>query len=322
MRHRGEDLPAARLDLARHHEHPADLEADEGLLRERQHLAAEGRPERFDDLRVRIGAGQRLELDLRHEAYQGLGREGEGGDQAVHQQRGGRHVPGLDAEVGRLLGVPARGLGVTGQAEVPGQLGHGRLRPPLQRPARPQVHGTPLLGRDGVVHGVAGQRMAERPLPGPALAQQPAVEHFGRLRGEPLLGQAADRAQGRVVGRAGHHRHRVQDGAGVGPDPPDAFEHGVADRGRDVDAVQPPTRPSAVLADQVGPVVHQPHRLLNRQRYALGACVQEVRELGGDVPAGQHRRDERGGLADVQRIQRQPDQVRVGRGPGEQPQQQ
>ncbi len=321
MGDRREDLAATGLDLARHHQDPADLEADERLLRRREDLAGESRTQRCDDRRIRVGAGQRLELDLRHQTYQRFGGQRDGDHQAVYQQRRGGHVPGLDAEVGRLLGVPARGLDVAGQPEVPCQLRHRGHRPPLQRPARPQVHDSSVRGRYGVVHGITRQRVPERPLPGRVLAQQAAAERFGRLPREPLLRQAGDRQQRRVVCRAGEHRRRVQDGAGAGAEPLDAFEHGVADRRRDLDAVQPAPRPTAVAADQVGTVVHQAHRFLHRQWYARGARVQKGRELVRDVLAGQHRRDERGGLTDIQRPRREPDRTSVGGQPGRQPQQ-
>ncbi|MQY15516.1 hypothetical protein SRB5_56980 [Streptomyces sp. RB5] len=164
--------------------------------------------------------------------------------------------------------------------------------------------------------------MAERPLPGPDLAQQPAAERLGRPRREPLLRQPGEREQRRLVGGAGEHRRRVQDGPGVGVEPLDALQHGVADRRRHLDAVQPAPGPAVLPADQVGAVVHQPHRLLHGQGHALGAGVQEVRELFRHIAAGQHRRHERGRLAGVQRSRGQPDQMGVRGQPGGQPQQQ
>ena len=254
------------------------------------------------------------------------------GQQVEQQDAGGGLVARGQCQVGGLLRVPAPLGRLAGLAEVPGELGDRPGRAALQRAAGPAMqrpafrHGDPCVHRAGREHvperhlGRGGGVEASR---APAcLGEQPAAQHLGQGLAEPGGRQPGHGAQQRLVRGVGKHGRRGQDCPGVRSEPPAAFQHAVPDRRRDRDLAEAPPRPATVAARQVGAVVHEPHHLLDGQRDAVGALLQERGERVRHPLAVEHRGDQPERLGDSQWLQREPQPCRSARHPGREPQQQ
>lgn len=206
--------------------------------------------------------------------------------------------------------------------EVAGEPRHRQRGHPLQHLRRPQVKEASLRRGNRLVHRLAGQRMPKRQQTAVVLVQQTGGKHLREGSAGLLRGERADRAERRGVARGSEHGGRPQHPPGIVAEPCGPLQHRVAHGRRYLDPVEPPADPGPAPAGEIGPVVHQPHRLLDRQRQASGVPVQERREVGRDGFPREHRRHQSRGLLRTECGQVDPTLGGAGRLPRRQPQQQ